>query len=387
MPEAIPIVRCERDELHEDDVWLDAGPTVWSARRFVGSPRFYPVFRWGDLYSFSPVFLLALKRSVDVDRQFVARINRRERTGTAYYSGTATIDREIVRIGGPTPHAPTIFRPAEYASRLAAAMIADIERVEAAHPGVPHVVLCGGKDSLNLLLLPWRSPVLAVSARPNFPLVQEFIARNRLALECVELRDADRSLLATETLYNACLSELEHCRWSGELRALAAAHQGRVIFWKGQVATFLTPSWRAYVHYTDRVERTRNYLESLVVRAALRLGEPTIPAAQQRRVYVDLWRRGAMMQGTHMALLRALCGCLVLSGYHGPNVQAVVSAVDLPSCVRADVRPAVGRALLGRAVWYPQINPGPPESLFRRGRSDAATWLALARAHGWQIRG
>jgi len=111
---------------------------------------------------------------------------------------------------------------------------------------------------------------------------------------CHELCDEDRSTLALEVLHNTCLSSLPHCRWSGELRAIAAHYQGRLILWKGQVATFLTPSWRAYVHYTNRVDRVRGYLESLVVRAALRLGEPTIPAAQQRRVGDNLWLRGAM---------------------------------------------------------------------------------------------
>ena len=226
-PDDVPIRLRARETLTEDDIWLDPTPTLWSARRFVGSPRFYPVYRRGELYSFSPVFLLAHKRAVDVDPEFVRRVDVRTRSGTAYYSGTATIDREIERIGGPTPHAPTIFTPAEYARRLAAAMIADIERVEAAHPGVPHVVLCGGKDSLNMLLLPWRAPVLAVSARPNYPLVREFIAANKLAIECRELRDEDRELLPLEIFYNGCLSELMHCRWSGELRALAAKYQGR----------------------------------------------------------------------------------------------------------------------------------------------------------------
>lgn len=383
----IPLRTRVCDTLSEADIWLDPTTTLWQARRFVGSPRFYPVYRRGDHYSFSPIFLLAHKRGVDLDRDFMAVIARRTRSATAYYSGTATIDREIERIGGPTPFDRTIFRPDDYAARLAAAMIADTELVEAAHPGASHVILCGGKDSLNMLLLPWKGPVTALSAAPNFALVKEFIAANRLAIACHELRDEDRSTLALEILYNTCLSELIHCRWSGELRALAAAHERRVIFWKGQVATFLTPSWRAYVHYTDRVDRTIGYLESVVVRAALRLGWSELPAAQQRWVSDNLWLRGAMMQGTHMALLRALCGCLFLSGYHGPAVQAVVSAVDLPSCVARDIRPAVGRLLLGREVVYPEINPGPPESQFRRGRSDPASWLAVARAAGLPIRG
>ncbi len=370
--------------LTEDDLWLDPTTTVWKADRFVGQPRFYPVYRRGDLYSFAPIFLLAEKRRVELDRGFMATVEARDRHDTAYYSGEATIDREIERIGGPTPFAPTIFRPEVYAERLAAAMVADTRRVEAAHPTARHVILCGGKDSLNMLLLPWRTPPLALSAAPNYALVRAFIADNRLANECRELRDEDRSGLAREVLYNTCLSQLSHCRWGGELRALAAGPE-QIILWKGQVATFLTPSWRAYVHYTDYGDRVRGYLESLVVRAALRVGARSIPEAQQRRVGETLWRRGAMMQGTHMGLLRALCDCLVLSGYHGPAVQAVVSAVDLPSCVRHDIRPRVGRILLGREVVYPRSNPGPPPSLFRAGRSDPAAWITQARASGLPV--
>lgn len=383
----VPLRTRTVDTLTEDDLWLDPGTTVWRARRFVGAPRFYPVYQRGDRYSFSPIFLLAHKRGVDLDHDFMARVDARCRSGTAYYSGTATIDRELRRLGGPTPFHRTIFRPEDYAGRLTAAMIADIDRVEAAHPDADHVILCGGKDSLNMLLLPWKRPVVALSAAPNFALVRRFIADNDLDIACHELRDEDRSTLAREIFYNTCLSELIHCRWSGELRALAAGRANRLILWKGQVATFLTPSWRAYVHYTDRVDRTLGYLESLVVRAALRLGTRAIPEAQQRWVADNLWLRGAMMQGTHMALLRALCGCLVLSGYHGPAVQEVVSAVDLPSCVARDIRPAVGRLLLGREVRYPAINPGPPESSFRADRSDSATWIALARRCGLPVRG
>lgn len=375
----------ECDTLTEEDIWLDPTTTIWRARRFVGSPRFYPVYQRGDRYSFAPIFLLADKRSVDVDDGFVERIEVRKRSGTAYYSGTATIDREIHRLGGPTPFHRSIFSPEEYATRFAEAMIADLGRVEAAHPTATHVVMCGGKDSLNLLLLPWKTPPLALSAAPNYALLRAFVADNRLAIECRELPDQDRSILDLETLYNTCLSELTHCRWSGELRTLAAQHHGRLILWKGQVGTFISPTWRNYMHYTDRLERVAGYLGAWVVRAALRLGTRTLPEAQQRRLATNLWVRGAMMQGTHMALLRSLCDCLVLSAYHGPAVQQVISAVDLPSAVDHDIRPRIGQILHGRPVLYPQTNPDPPSSRFRAGRSDPRTWLALARASGLTI--
>ena len=381
----IPLRTRTCDSLTEEDLWSDPTTTLWRANRFIGAPRFYPVYRRGDRYSFAPIFLLADKRRVDLDPAFMATIEARDRSGTAYYSGTATIDREITRVGGPTPFERTIFCPEEYAARMTAAMVSDLALVHAAHPAASHVVLCGGKDSLNLLLLPWRTPPMALSAAPNCALVRAFIADNHLKIECRELRDQDRSTLELEILYNTCLGQLSHCRWSGELRALAAQRGRRVIFWKGQVGVFLSPTWRAYNHYTDRVERTIGYLESWVVRASLRLGLKAIPNAQQRRLSDNLWRRGAMMQGTHMALLRALCDCLVLSAYHGPAVQRVVSAVDLPSALYLDIRPRIGRLLRGRDVVYPATNPDPPDSRFRAHCSGPARWAAVARASGLTI--
>jgi len=86
-----------------------------------------------------------------------------------------------------------------------------------------------------------------------------------------------------------------------------------------------------------------------------------------------------------MSMLRAVCGGLVLSAYHGQRVRSVVSAVDQRSAVRTDVRPEIGRELLGRPVIYPAANPSPPPSTLRTGLSHLAAWLAQARAAGLRI--
>ncbi|MBL8975877.1 MAG: hypothetical protein JNK56_35065 [Myxococcales bacterium] len=374
------------DDLSEEDIWLDPGPTVWSARRFVGRPEFYPVYRAGDYYSYSPLFLMALTGEVQVDPGFVADVAARERAEVPYISGVDTLDRRIHRVGAPAPHSPSITRGTDYARRVAAALVEDVQQVERRRPAARHVVLCGGKDSLNLLLLPWRRPVTALSAAPNYALVREFIDRNRLEVECTELADADTSVLPSEILYNACNNDLRHCRWTGELRALAAASAQEVVFWKGQLGdVVLSPSWRSYAHYTTRRERVWQFMRSTGVKLALALGQRGLAETQEARVFTDLWRRGAMMQGVHMSMLRAVCGGLVLSAYHGQRVRSVVSAVDLRSAVRTDIRPEIGRELLGRPVIYPAANPSPPPSTLRTGLSHLAAWLAQARAAGLRI--
>lgn len=372
--------------LTEADLWLDQGPTVWASPRFVGDPSFYPVYRFGEHYSYSPLFLMALTGDVQVDRGFVACIEARDRRGTPYYSGSRTIDRRITRVGGPMPHQATITRGTDYARQIASAMVEDARIAEAATGGATNVVLCGGKDSLNLLLLPWKNPVLAVSAAPNFPLVREFIQRNRLGVDCTELKDQDTSALPQEILYNACHNDLRHCRWGGEMRALSMAMGGRLVFWKGQLGdVFVSPYWRNYAHYTSRHQRIWQYARSACLKLGMGVGHRALAQAQQERVFADLWYKGAMMQGVHMAMLRSVCQCLVLSAYHGQNVQRVVSSVDLLTAVEADIRPWIGRELLGKDVYYPTANPSPPPSAFRARLSDPVTWLEVAQAAGLTV--
>lgn len=64
-------------------------------------------------------------------------------------------------------------------SKLSTAISNDIQQLEQLYPKHEHIVLCGGKDSLNILLLPWAKPVIVASSKPNY----ELVARSRCRSE------------------------------------------------------------------------------------------------------------------------------------------------------------------------------------------------------------
>jgi len=59
-----------------------------------------------------------------------------------------------------------------------------------------------------------------------------------------------------------------------------------------------------------------------------------------------------MWQGARMSMLRDLTDAMVLSGYHEPAVQDVVSQVDWKNAVQMDLRPLIGRYLHGSPGSY-----------------------------------
>ncbi len=88
--------------------------------------------------------------------------------------------------------------------------------------GWTNIILCGGKDSLNLLLLPWKNPVVVASLHPNYPLVAEFIREHNLNCDLIELDDEYEADRDREILINCCRNDLAHCRWGGHLSAVSA---------------------------------------------------------------------------------------------------------------------------------------------------------------------
>lgn len=377
-------VACE--ELTEERIWLNPEVQIWRAARFVGSPTFYPVYRWGEHYSYSPLSLVVLKGPLCLNSNVAQRVAE---PGWIYSSGADSLDREIHRVGGPMKSSFKIHTPEAYARAITDAVKNDVARAEAAHPDFTNVILCGGKDSLNLLLLPWKNPVMVASAAPNFQLVKQFVADQALPFDVVELTDDD-TLLPQEILLNFCRNNLEHCRWGPALVRIAVNLNNRVIFWKGQLGgTLTTKHWRSYTHPrgNDWVGLTRlcslwggrgEYrLRSLLERTGV----------TQRRTFRALWDRGAMWQGAHMSLLRQLTGALVLSGYHGPAMRGTVGQVNLNTAVPRDVRPLIGELLYGAPVRYPADNPGPPPSAIRRGVSHLEPFLSTLRSAGIVVRG
>jgi hypothetical protein len=377
-----PEAHAERVELTELDVWGTHVPEVWRAERFSGRPHFYPIYRRGDLYSYSPLSLILLKGRLDLDPKFAKHVSS---PWFRYFTGTVTVDREIERIGGPLGPKFRIKDTDRYVESIADALRRDVAEAEARlPPGTTNIVLCGGRDSLTLLLLPWKNPVLVASGAPNYELVKKFVAVHSLGFDVVELVD-DSSLLNLEILVNCCRNRLDHTRFGPPLVRLAESFDRKVVFWQGALAdTFMTPYWQRYRHKSRGLKRlVERNLDKIEYRREWNRERATL---RQGRYFDALWRRGAMWQGAHQSIIRQLTGSLALSAYHGPAMREVIQSVDLFTAVPRDVRPQLGARLFGAPVAYPETNPGPPKAQFRKGHSHLKPFLNQLSALGIPIR-
>jgi len=378
-----PIDFC--DDLSERTLWSKHGNIIWQADRFVGLSSFYPVYRYQNYYSYSLLSLILLKGSFHINFHAAKKVSNPDFT---YYSGMDTIDKEIYRIGDPPKPELRIKNAETYALKLAEAMCEDIASIEADHPGFTNILLCGGKDSLNLSLLPWKNPVIVASAPPNYDLVKAFMADNDLSFDVIRLDDDNDSLLECEILVNCCRNNLEHCRWGPHLKKLSQAFDGKIIFWKGQVADVMTtPFWKDYPYNSLSPYRMIGQLMRLIRGPGRRMLQHWLGKTKitQWLLFKAMWSRAAMWQGAHMSIIRQLTDALVLSAYHGSAVQKVWSQVDLNFAVQKDIRPIVGKYLHGREVLYPSTNPGPPPSKIRKGISHLQPFFKALRAAGISV--
>jgi len=144
-----PVEAC--GTLTEKMMWSKNGPPIWKADLFEGSPAFYPVYKYGDFYSYSLLSLILHKKCLRVNRRWVKKASAKDFT---YNSGHDSIDREIKRIGGPQKCGYRIRNSDEYATKIAKALLKDCGEIEKNHPRYTNIIMCGGKDSLNLLFIP-----------------------------------------------------------------------------------------------------------------------------------------------------------------------------------------------------------------------------------------
>ena len=98
------------------------------------------------------------------------------------------------------------------------------------------------------------------------------------------------------------------------------------------------------------------------------------------------WNKGAVNQGAHMAFMRALADCLVVSAYHGKNVTEVISKVNLPSAVQTDIRNKLGNIIHGREVIYPLSNPSPGLSDMRTGAHEPDKFIKILSENSIEIK-
>ena len=241
--------------------------------------------------------------------------------------------------------------------------------------------MCGGKDSLNLLLLPWNEKTVALSAEPNYGLVKQFIMDNKLNIDVCLLEDKqDPQELNDEVLECCCRVKMENWRWTAHLREISQENNGKVIFWKGQMADLYTSDkWKVYMQPVKPMQmfaqKVFKKLDSIIPFFIKKfIGRRIQPIAIQAA-----WERGAVMQGSHLAFIREIADCLVLSAYHGFEVMKVWQEVDLASVAQGDMRARIGEALLKCPVIYPTANPAPGPSFIRKGLGSPNNFVSLLK--------
>lgn len=372
--------------ISEADIWTTHGADIFEAGRFDGSPSFYPVYNFKTFYSYS---LLALLKMID-DVQLNPFVNHIVDTQDfLYLPPEILIDRRITRVGGPCRPRFQTTTPKDFIESIIGSLRVDIDLIESANHEMTNLVLCGGKDSLNLLLLPWTNPVVAVSAPPNYELVREFIGRNDLNIELIPLQINPDTTLDEEVLINCCRTELSHFRWGGDLVEIARRFKQQAVYWTGDLGdTCFTPYWRTYcTHSRIKAHESQSiagwFCSGVCRRLVRKLGLEAL--MQERKFWRYQWERGAMWQGVHNSISRELTNVLTLSAYHGPNMMKAKSTTALHKCVLEDVRPELGKRLLGRRVWYPDSNPGPAEWHWRKGSAAVPRWIDSASTHGLRV--
>jgi len=362
----IPLEPERLDPCAASSLWTRHGSYIFQCADLKDDLNFYPIYRHGDLYSFSILPLIAAKGGLALNDEFV-RANLLDGSDVALPN--PTIDRDIIRLGGPAVFDQSITDWATFISTFADAISCDIDEVCAANPGKTHVILCGGKDSLNILLADWKAPVIAYSAEPNFPLVRQFVADNGIDIEVRRLDDIDPGDgLAREIAEAACMVDLSNWKWTAHLKQISDDLDHQVVFWKGQVAdAFLTNYWRSYT--SSRSEPYKFFKKACrkVAKTAPGLVDPIFAKRAIADMEQAVWQRAGVGQGAHLGFLRSICNALFLSVYHGPRAYDVMRRVNFQALSHEDIRPAIGAALLGREVRYPTENPAPPASSFRTG--------------------
>jgi len=372
--------------ISEEDMWTTHGTLIWESKEFLGTPHFYPVYNWDNFYSYSLLALIIKKGNLNPDKDAIDYANQHD---FLCLSASLNIDKDINRIGAPHPCGYSIQNINEYAEKLANALIVDTQDIEEKNKGYTNYVLCGGKDSLNLLLLPWKEKVVALSAEPNYRFVKKFVEENTLNIEVRLLEDKYNSQeLNDEVLECCCRVDMVNWRWGAHLKEISQENNGKIIYWKGQMADlYTTNKWKVYMH---PVQPVRMFAQKVYKKL-----EPFIPYNVKRAigrkiqpiVIKSAWERGAVMQGCHMAFIREIADCLVLSAYHGPEVMKVLKEVDLGAVAQRDMRDLVGEILLKRPVIYPIVNPAPPPSKIRNGLGQPNKFISLLVEGGIVVRG
>jgi hypothetical protein len=373
------------DKITTSEIWRRHETYIYQSKEIGEILPFYPIYKYKDFYSFSLLALIAHKGYLRLAPTFASRNLHGDRDVA---EPNPTIDAEVSRLGGQASLTQAISDADAFTHAMSEAMRADITEVCNANPGSRHIVLCGGRDSLNILLHRWSAPVVAYSAEPNYPLVARFVDDNKLGIDVRRLEDPEpQGGLDREIAEASCLVRLENWKWTEHLRQIARAEAVPPVFWKGQVAdAYLTDYWRSYTHRSNKTYKFLRKAYKIIERKVPNSLDPLFVGHAIADFEKTLWLRASVGQGAHLGLIRSICNCLALSAYHGPRTLDVMHRADLRALTRRDIRVDLGRALLGRDVKYPTENPGPPASGFREGTRTVERYVAAIRSLGIDVK-
>jgi len=251
---------------------------------------------------------------------------------TFFYRPTfLTIDKEIQRVR--TTHRRSTYELTDPQAivRLGVECIQEyITQIEEMHPGCVHLVLMGGKDSQNLVLARRKAPWVVLSSEPNADLNERFIRDNNIDIACFVgiPNTVDVTLLTEEILASDCFFDVAHFRWFRVIHDLVNEYKGKVVLWMGTSGD-------------GCFSRNGNHRD------------------QDYYAVHDL--HVGMSMGIWHQMYKNLFDIPAVSPYQSPRFLEDIFYKYDPYFVdrSGDVRPQVGKLLLGRDVQYPETNPTP----------------------------
>lgn len=352
------------------EVWYFDVDHIIQCNDVYGFEHFYPLYNWKNFYSYSPLNLLKLKGNLNYNPNIEEYLEEGE--VKKYLPPNIFIDKNIRRVGGPMIYSKAkIFDEETFINEFVRALIEDIRYLEDNNKNSFFGILTGGKDSLNLLLLPWRSKIIAFSADPNYKLVKEFCAVNNLKIEVIRLEDEeieDINWIENETLIGCCRVGLRDIRWSKNLfninKQFKERNEKLVIITGSLADTFLTPYFKKY-----RCIWKSHFLSKMIYKFK----------SFKSIFYETSWIRGAQWQGVFHGIIRESSGLRNFSAYHGKNVLKVIRNVDLDKVVNHDLRQKIGERIFEKPVIYPLHNPSPPSWAKRQKFSSVDKFKTLLK--------
>ncbi len=344
------------------DLWYFNESDIVEAKSISGFESFYPLYRWKSFYSYSPLKLIKLKGEIKYSSKILKYLNN----GLVenFLPPEVFIDKEIKRIGKPIElNSKIIQNEIDFIKRFSEALIKDIKYLEFIHPDSTFIILTGGKDSLNLLLLPWKAKIVAVSQEPNYSLVVKFCLENKLNIEVLKLdgEEVDNlDIISKDVLFGCCRIGLADVRWSQSIlnikKHLNVNQENKVVVVSGALAdSFTTPLFFKY-----KSKWQTSYISRLVNRVS----------SVRFKFFNTLWIKGAQWQGVFHGVIRESTNTPNYSAYHGRNVIKVLSETDFEKSVKTDIRADIGRFIYGKDIVYPSSNPSPPSWSTRKKYSS-----------------